>query len=82
MKLVLAWVLLLALSTPIFAAPPAEEKKAEVVSQNGDKVADSAAAAAGKDEGVEYTMFNDIKVPPMKDIEGEMFNETIKDGYW
>lgn len=33
-------------------------------------------------EGVLYTTFNDIKVPPMKDIEGDKFGETIKDGYW
>ncbi len=47
-----------------------------------DKMTDSAAAAAGSDEGDEHTVFNDIKVPQMKDIEGELFNETIKDGYW
>ena len=84
MKSVLVWVLFSALSGSILAAPPTEEKNAEVVFENGDKVADSAAAAAaaGEDEGVEYTVFNDIKVPSMKDIEGEKFNETVKDGYW
>lgn len=61
---------------------PAQDSTTEIVAQNADKTADSAAAAAGEDEGVPFTIFNDIKVPPMKDIEGEKFNETIKDGYW
>lgn len=33
-------------------------------------------------EAVEYTIFNDIKVPPMNDIKGDQFGETIKNGYW
>ncbi len=82
MKSLLIWALLSTLSRPISAAPPAQEKTAEIVAQNADKMADSAAAAAGEDEGVEHTVFNDIKVPQMKDIEGENFNETVKDGYW
>jgi hypothetical protein len=82
MKSVLVLALLSSLSRPIFATPPAQERTAEVASQDADKLADSASAAAGGDEGVEYTVFNDIKVPQMKDIEGEKFNETIKDGYW
>lgn len=82
MKPLLVWALLSTLSRPILAVSPAEEKQAEVVSQDGDKMTESAAVAAGDDEGVDYTIFNDIKVSPMKDIEGELFNETIKDGYW
>lgn len=69
-------------TSPILAAPPDQEANSEVVAQNADKMAESAAAAAGEDEGVEYTVFNDNKVPQMKDIEGTKFNETIKDGYW
>ena len=82
MKPLLICVLLSALSTPILAALPVEENQPEVASKNEDKMTDSAAAAAGSDEGDEHTVFNDIKVPQMKDIEGELFNETIKDGYW
>lgn len=37
--------------------------------------------AKGK-EAVQYTVFNDIKVPPMPNIKGEDFANTIKDGYW
>lgn len=55
------------------AGPKAGELAEEAV--NGDT------PAAGK-EAIEYTVFNDIKVPPMKDIKGEEFAETIKSGYW
>jgi hypothetical protein len=82
MRSVLVWALLSSFSRPICAAPPTQENTAEVVAQNADKTASLAAAAAGEDDGVEYTVFNDVKVPQMKDIEGEKFNETIKDGYW
>lgn len=37
---------------------------------------------ANTKEAVEYTVFNGIEVPPMKDIKGEDFAETIKEGYW
>jgi hypothetical protein len=82
MKSALIWAVSSLLISPLLAAPPLQEKDAKVVAQNSVKMADSAAAAAGEDEGAEYTVFNDIKVPQMKDIEGEKFNETIKDGYW
>lgn len=82
MRSVLVWALFSSLSGPAFAAPSAQDSAPEIVAQNADKTADSAAAAAGEDEGLEYTLFNDIRVPQMKDIEGEQFNETIKDGYW
>jgi hypothetical protein len=82
MRSVLSWAFLSLLSTGAFAVPHTQDNTVEVVPQNVDATADSAAAPAGGDEGVEYTVFNDIKVPPMKDIEGEQFNETIRDGYW
>lgn len=28
------------------------------------------------------TLFNDMTVPPMKDLSGEAFKEEAKDGYW
>lgn len=70
----LAWALTGLLAIGASAAQP----KAEVLAEeavNGDT------PAAGK-EAIEYTIFNDIKVPPMKDIKGEEFAETIKSGYW
>jgi hypothetical protein len=82
MRLVLAWAVLSSISRAVIAAPPAQEDTPQIISQNADKVADSAAAVAGEDKGVGYTVFNDIKVPQMKDIDGGKFNETIKDGFW
>lgn len=34
------------------------------------------------EEDVQPTVFNNIEVPPLPDINGETFNATIKDGYW
>jgi hypothetical protein len=82
MRSVVVWALLSLLSKPAFADRPTQDSTAKKVAQNADMMADSAAPAAGGDEEVEYTVFNDIKVPQMKDIDGEQFNETIKDGYW
>lgn len=28
------------------------------------------------------TVFNGVEVPPLPDLDGETFNETVKDGYW
>jgi hypothetical protein len=33
-------------------------------------------------EAVKYTTFNGIQVPPMMEIEGDKFKETIAEGYW
>jgi protein disulfide-isomerase len=30
----------------------------------------------------EATVFNGVKVPPLKDLPGVGFEESIKDGYW
>lgn len=37
---------------------------------------------ANTKEAVEYTIFNGIKVPPMKSIQGGEFAETTNEGYW
>ena len=55
-----------------------EPAKAEILAEeavNGE-------TPAGTKEAVEYTTFNGIHVPPMPDITGDDFAETIKDGYW
>ena len=43
-----------------------------------------AAAGATNSEAVssDSTLFNNIEVPPMKEINGEKFEEEIKNGYW
>lgn len=73
----LAWVLTAAL-TSAFAAPPGNDRKGS----NLSKDATSGGAPLDDGEGAQYTIFNDIKVPPMKEIEGSEFANTIKDGYW
>ncbi|OAP60400.1 protein disulfide-isomerase domain [Fonsecaea erecta] len=65
------------LSTSI-AAPPGSQRGAAVIA---DEAVQGETPAEGGD-GVDYTVFNGIKVPPMKEIQGDEFAETIKDGYW
>ncbi|KAJ9609544.1 hypothetical protein H2200_005871 [Cladophialophora chaetospira] len=72
----LAWAAAAFCSTAI-AAPPGS-KDAVVLS---DDVVNGETPAQGG-EAVDHTLFNDIKVPPMKEIQGDEFAETIKDGYW
>jgi protein disulfide-isomerase len=31
---------------------------------------------------VDLTVFNGIEVPPMKELDGDGFEESIKEGYW
>lgn len=61
--------------------------KTSVVSaaKGGQKIADEAIngqTEAAEDDEVKYTTFNGIDVPPMVDIDGKKFAETIQDGYW
>jgi len=60
------------------AAPPRFEREDNVSLRD----AVSGESSVTNADGVEYTTFNGIKVPPMTDIEGDKFAETIKDGYW
>jgi len=73
----LAWALTAAL-TSAFAAPPGNDRKGSDLSKD----ATSGGSPLDDGEGAQYTVFNDIKVPPMKEIEGPEFADTIKDGYW
>ena len=51
--------------------------------EKDEKVDDGAAASARDIEsGAEGTKFNDIGVPPMKDLTGNDFDEITKTGYW
>lgn len=72
----LAWALA-AVFTTSFAAPPGSPK-GNVLSD--DAVSGETPAEGG--EAIDYTVFNGIKVPPMAEIEGGKFEETVKDGYW
>lgn len=43
-----------------------------------------AAAGATNSEAISEapTTFNAIEVPPMKELDGDKFDEDVKDGYW
>ncbi|QSZ35698.1 hypothetical protein DSL72_006820 [Monilinia vaccinii-corymbosi] len=36
----------------------------------------------GAPDGPHPTVFNGVEVPPLTDIDGELFNKTVADGYW
>ena len=74
----LAGRLLALCAIPIFAASSTQDGSTAVLSEEavtGEK-------PAGDGEAVDYTVFNGLKVPPMIDIEGDKFAETVKEGYW
>ncbi len=71
----LAWALA---GLVLVGAKEREPARAEVLADE----AVEGSTPAGTNEAVEYTTFNGIQVPPMRDIKGEEFGETIKDGYW
>ena len=73
----LVWALAASLSSSI-AAPPGSPRDGITLSKdavNGETPVDGG-------EGADYTVFNSIQVPPMKEIPGDEFAEAIKDGYW
>ena len=74
----LAWALAALSAVVAEPAPPSVRKGENVIA--AESVQGETPVAGG--EGSEYTVFNGIRVPPMKDVEGEQFAETIKDGYW
>ena len=75
----LAWSLAALFTLPAFAAPSSTEKKASTVLP---AAAVKGETKVGDGEAVKFTTFNGVKVPPMIEIEGDKFEETIKSGYW
>jgi len=74
----LAGRLLALCAIPIFAAPSTQDGSTAVLAEE----AVTGERPAGDGEAVDYTVFNGLKVPPMIDIEGDKFAETVKEGYW
>lgn len=68
----LAW----ALSSLLLVSAAKDEKVAVSLDEaiKGDTVA--------KTQKVDFTVFNGVDVPPMPELQGDNFGETIKDGYW
>ena len=72
-----AWLVWAFASAVLVSARSKDAAKAEVLAEGAVK----GETPAGTGEAVEYTTFNGIKVPPMKDL-GEDFAEQTKSGYW
>ena len=66
------------LTTSAIAAPPAQGKAKDGLAEE----AIQGETVLGDGEAEAFTTFNNIKVPPMPDIEGDKFDDTVKDGYW
>lgn len=75
----MAWWLVALCTTPIFAAPPGQLENDAVVLANEAMHGET---AVDDGEAVDYTIFDGVKVPPMVEIEGDKFAETVKEGYW
>ena len=73
-----AWWLAALCTTPIFAVPTAQEESGAIIAEE----AVHGETPSGGEEGVDYSLFDGIKVPAMIEIEGDKFAETVKDGYW
>ena len=75
----LAGRLLALCAIPILAASSTREGATAVLAE---EEAVTAERPAGDGEAVDSTVFNGVEVPPMIDIEGDKFAETVKEGYW
>ena len=95
MRVTLAIWAIACLSLPAICAPQDYKDTAAPVEDAIGPKPDSAAqkpegpnaqpeseSSSEEEEEVKPTTFNGITVPVMKEIEGEKFDETIKEGYW
>jgi protein disulfide-isomerase len=73
----LAWALALTINALAEPAPPANRQDVKIAA---DAVQGESSADGG--EGIEYTVFNGVKVPPFKELTMDNYESTIKDGYW
>ena len=69
---------LLLLVAPSIAALPKDTEPASVEKD----VLDEKSAPAQEPALDDYTTFNDMKVPLMKELNGDNFEEEAKEGYW
>ena len=74
---VAGWLLALC-AIPLFVAPATQEAGKTLSTE--EAVTGETPAEDG--DRVDYTIFNGLEVPPMIEIEGDKFAETVKDGYW
>lgn len=79
-------LLVLALLSPAYAEEKQRKLTVEDVlseTKGGPKDAGAAAGATNSEAlSDEATTFNGVKVPPMKELNGNDFDKDTKDGYW
>lgn len=81
-------LLALTLTAPALSSPevahPASLEEDVLGTQQPPKVAPvgSAEGSESGDEATKPTVFNDMTVPPMKELTGSGFDKEAKDGYW
>lgn len=73
----LTWALALAAGGLAEPAPPGNRGDAKIAAE---AVQGESSAATG--EGVEYTYFNGVKVPPIEELTLDNFDSSIKNGNW
>jgi hypothetical protein len=70
------------LALPSFALPPSTEVSDTLSIQTAPPEKPASAEEKTVDDRAEHTTFNRMKVPPMKEINGEEFDTVVKEGYW
>lgn len=73
-------ILLLGVCTVLVVADPARE--AQLASVEEDVLNQKSGAATEQPAADGSTTFNGMAVPPMKDMNGDKFEEEAKEGYW
>ena len=73
----LTWALALAAGTLAEPAPPGSKKDVPIAAE-----AVSGESKPSTGEGIEYTYFNGVKVPPIEELTLENFDSNIKNGNW
>ena len=74
----LAWLLVALFISPNLAVPRGLKQGKQVLAEEAVQGESSVQDVAE----VEYTVFSGIQVPPMIEIQGDKFAETVKHGYW
>lgn len=78
--------LILALFQPSFGLSPPDSSSDNRLSERSTTSEDAEDPDDGDDDAPDdppkATVFNGVTVPPMKELPGTGFEESIKDGYW
>lgn len=80
MRFLLPAGLLCSLLVSVRASPEVAKDPAAVGEAISIQTAPAVASTTAEDDG--STTFNGMRVPPLKELNGETFDEDTKDGYW